>query len=226
MFRAAVGVSDLHWIWFLSEHWFTEPALQWISLTVSVFYSPSCVYLSSWGLFVAVCKCIMGLVFFFFFFLLHKNKTHWTFFHFDLLSFSYHLQQCLIFIIWALIGRCYSADQWGIWRIWPSEPLVSSSLMVPLTPGTALRVTQDITKRSSGCLHQRSSHLHLHLFLLCAESHWLWSLSGTAHCANMYPARAEDLPQLSLARDHIFNPAPEVAGRVIWAGAAANQRRV
>uniref|UniRef100_A0A672NEF7 Putative serine protease K12H4.7 n=1 Tax=Sinocyclocheilus grahami TaxID=75366 RepID=A0A672NEF7_SINGR len=29
-------------------------------------------------------------------------------------------------------------------------------------------------------------------------------IKGTAHCANMYPARAEDLPQLSLARDHIF----------------------
>lgn len=28
--------------------------------------------------------------------------------------------------------------------------------------------------------------------------------SGTAHCANMYPARSEDLPQLTLARDHIF----------------------
>ncbi|KAM6932881.1 thymus-specific serine protease [Xenentodon cancila] len=27
---------------------------------------------------------------------------------------------------------------------------------------------------------------------------------GTAHCANMYPARSEDLPQLSLAREHIF----------------------
>ncbi|XP_030632674.1 thymus-specific serine protease [Chanos chanos] len=29
-------------------------------------------------------------------------------------------------------------------------------------------------------------------------------IKGTAHCANMYPARAQDLPQLSLARDHIF----------------------
>ncbi len=27
---------------------------------------------------------------------------------------------------------------------------------------------------------------------------------GTAHCANMYPARSEDLPQLALARDHVF----------------------
>lgn len=27
---------------------------------------------------------------------------------------------------------------------------------------------------------------------------------GTAHCANMYPASSEDLPQLALARDHIF----------------------
>ncbi|KAI7790067.1 thymus-specific serine protease isoform X1 [Triplophysa rosa] len=29
-------------------------------------------------------------------------------------------------------------------------------------------------------------------------------IKGTAHCANMYPARTEDLPQLGLARDHIF----------------------
>ncbi|XP_041657544.1 thymus-specific serine protease [Cheilinus undulatus] len=27
---------------------------------------------------------------------------------------------------------------------------------------------------------------------------------GTAHCANMYPARAEDLPQLTMAREHVF----------------------
>nr|XP_020441942.1 putative serine protease K12H4.7 [Monopterus albus] len=29
-------------------------------------------------------------------------------------------------------------------------------------------------------------------------------IKGTAHCANMYPARSQDLPQLALARDHIF----------------------
>ncbi|KAL2096293.1 hypothetical protein ACEWY4_008441 [Coilia grayii] len=29
-------------------------------------------------------------------------------------------------------------------------------------------------------------------------------IKGTAHCANMYPARAEDLPQLGLARDHVY----------------------
>ncbi|TNN39046.1 Thymus-specific serine protease [Liparis tanakae] len=29
-------------------------------------------------------------------------------------------------------------------------------------------------------------------------------IKGTAHCANMYPASSEDLPQLALARDHIF----------------------
>lgn len=39
VFRAAVGVSDLHRIWFLSEHRFTEPALQWISLTVRVCFT-------------------------------------------------------------------------------------------------------------------------------------------------------------------------------------------
>ncbi|XP_064418430.1 thymus-specific serine protease [Latimeria chalumnae] len=29
-------------------------------------------------------------------------------------------------------------------------------------------------------------------------------IEGTAHCANMYPARSEDLPQLIDARDHVF----------------------
>ncbi|XP_023284180.1 putative serine protease K12H4.7 [Seriola lalandi dorsalis] len=29
-------------------------------------------------------------------------------------------------------------------------------------------------------------------------------ITGTAHCANMYPARSEDLAQLALARDHIY----------------------
>ncbi|XP_053176096.1 thymus-specific serine protease [Scomber japonicus] len=29
-------------------------------------------------------------------------------------------------------------------------------------------------------------------------------IKGTAHCANMYPARPQDLPQLTLARDHVF----------------------
>lgn len=46
MFRAAVGVSDLHWIWILSKHRFTKPALQWISLTVSV-WNVSCKVLNS-----------------------------------------------------------------------------------------------------------------------------------------------------------------------------------
>ncbi|XP_056140106.1 thymus-specific serine protease [Lampris incognitus] len=29
-------------------------------------------------------------------------------------------------------------------------------------------------------------------------------IKGTAHCANMYPARSQDPPQLALARDHVF----------------------
>ncbi|XP_034557451.1 thymus-specific serine protease [Notolabrus celidotus] len=29
-------------------------------------------------------------------------------------------------------------------------------------------------------------------------------IKGTAHCANMYPARDDDLPQLALAREHVF----------------------
>lgn len=29
-------------------------------------------------------------------------------------------------------------------------------------------------------------------------------IKGTAHCANMYPARNQDPPQLAMAREHIF----------------------
>ncbi|KPP58865.1 hypothetical protein Z043_123269, partial [Scleropages formosus] len=29
-------------------------------------------------------------------------------------------------------------------------------------------------------------------------------IKGTAHCANMYPAREQDLPQLTMARDHVY----------------------
>lgn len=49
---------------------------------------------------------------------------------------------------------------------------------------------------------------HFHLFDLVFSPNNLiltyFLCSGTAHCANMYPARSEDLLQLTLARDHIF----------------------
>ncbi|XP_028319763.1 thymus-specific serine protease [Gouania willdenowi] len=60
----------------------------------------------------------------------------------------------------------------------------SSRIVFPngsIDPWHALGITQDITDQLPAVF-----------------------IKGTAHCANMYPARGQDLPQLSLARDHIF----------------------
>ncbi len=194
MFRAAVGVSDLHWIWFLSEHWFTEPALQWISLTVSVFYSHSCVYLSSWGLFVCSLQMHYGFSFFFFFFFcFHKNKRIEL--SFILISYPSAItcSSALIFIIWAPHWTMLFSRPMRNMEDMTSEPLVSSSLMVPLTPGT-----HSEWPRTSQAIFRLSSSKVCPIFIFiyscyALKSHWLWSLSGTAHCANMYPARVKTL---------------------------------
>ncbi|MED6274835.1 hypothetical protein CHARACLAT_020454 [Characodon lateralis] len=60
----------------------------------------------------------------------------------------------------------------------------SSRIVFPngsIDPWHALGITQDITAELPAVF-----------------------IKGTAHCANMYPAGSEDLPQLSEARDHIF----------------------
>ncbi|XP_021172558.2 thymus-specific serine protease isoform X1 [Fundulus heteroclitus] len=60
----------------------------------------------------------------------------------------------------------------------------SSRIVFPngsIDPWHALGITQDITAELPAVF-----------------------IKGTAHCANMYPARSQDLPQLSEARDHIF----------------------
>lgn len=44
----------------------------------------------------------------------------------------------------------------------------------------------------------------LFLFFPPIILYWHFLCAGTAHCANMYPARSEDLLQLVRARDHIF----------------------
>ncbi|CAG06389.1 unnamed protein product [Tetraodon nigroviridis] len=65
-----------------------------------------------------------------------------------------------------------------------SYDIRSSRIVFPngaIDPWHALGITQDITQDLPAVFIQ-----------------------GTAHCANMYPARNEDLPQLVLARDHIF----------------------
>lgn len=64
-----MGVSDLHWIWILSKHRFTEPALQWIPLTVSV-----------WNVSCKVFKTSFSHT-------LHSTLTSVSY-------FRYHLQQC------------------------------------------------------------------------------------------------------------------------------------
>ncbi|XP_024133525.1 thymus-specific serine protease [Oryzias melastigma] len=60
----------------------------------------------------------------------------------------------------------------------------SSRIVFPngsIDPWHALGITQDITAELPAVF-----------------------IKGTAHCANMYPARSQDLPQLSLARDHVL----------------------
>ncbi|KAM4589491.1 thymus-specific serine protease isoform 1-T1 [Fundulus diaphanus] len=60
----------------------------------------------------------------------------------------------------------------------------SSRIVFPngsIDPWHALGITQDITAELPAVF-----------------------IKGTAHCANMYPARSQDLPQLSEARDRIF----------------------
>ncbi|ROJ25389.1 Thymus-specific serine protease [Anabarilius grahami] len=93
----------------------------------------------------------------------------------------YHLQQCAdIYNLSTLLDDAIQQtnEEYGGYDI------RSTRIVFPngsIDPWHALGVTQDIT-----------SDL-LAVFI-----------KGTAHCANMYPARAEDLPQLGLAREHIF----------------------
>lgn len=56
---------------------------------------------------------------------------------------------------------------------------------------------QDDIKRAAVSCHCITAISIIYIYLTHSDP-------GTAHCANMYPARAEDLPQLTLAREHVF----------------------
>ncbi|XP_068441238.1 thymus-specific serine protease [Clinocottus analis] len=94
----------------------------------------------------------------------------------------YHVQQCADFynISGARLAAAVAQtnEQYGGYGV------RSSRIVLPngsIDPWHALGATQDITPELPAVF-----------------------IKGTAHCANMYPARSEDLPQLALARDHIF----------------------
>ncbi len=105
------------------------------------------------GCLFAVCKCIMGLVFFFFFFFcFHKNKRIELYFILISYPSAITCSSALIFIIWAPHWTMLFSRPMRNMEDMTSEPLVSSSLMVPLTPGTPSewpRTSQAIFRLSS-----------------------------------------------------------------------------
>ncbi|XP_048016571.1 thymus-specific serine protease [Megalobrama amblycephala] len=93
----------------------------------------------------------------------------------------YHLQQCAdIYNLSTLLDDAIQQtnEEYGGYDIRTTRIVFPNG---SIDPWHALGVTQDITSDLPAVF-----------------------IKGTAHCANMYPARAEDLPQLGLARDHIF----------------------
>lgn len=103
------------------------------------------------GCLFAVCKCIMGLEFFWFF-CFHKNKRIEL--SFILISYPSAItcSSALIFIIWAPHWTMLFSRPMRNMEDMTSEPLVSSSLMVTLTPGMPSewpRTSQAIFRLSS-----------------------------------------------------------------------------
>ncbi|XP_062275262.1 thymus-specific serine protease [Scomber scombrus] len=94
----------------------------------------------------------------------------------------YHVKQCMDYFN-------VSAEQLAEAIVQTNEyyggyDIRSSRIVFPngsIDPWHALGITQDITAYLPAVF-----------------------IKGTAHCANMYPARPQDLPQLTLARDHVF----------------------
>ncbi len=160
----------------------------------------------SWGLFVCSLQMHEGFSFSFAFI-----KTN----NFDLFSFSYHLQQCAdIYNLSTSLDDAIQQtnEEYGGYDIRTTRIVFPNG---SIDPWHALGVTRDITSDLLAVFIKGLSHLHLHLFLCCAESHWLWSLSGTAHCANMYPGPSARPSSAEFSTGPHLHPAPELAGRVI-----------
>ncbi|XP_063763550.1 thymus-specific serine protease [Eleginops maclovinus] len=95
---------------------------------------------------------------------------------------KYHVQQCADFFNVSADQLAEAVAQTN--EYYGGYDIRSSRIVLPngsIDPWHALGITQDITPDLPAVF-----------------------IKGTAHCANMYPARSEDLPQLSLARDHVF----------------------
>ncbi|XP_041919513.1 thymus-specific serine protease [Alosa sapidissima] len=93
----------------------------------------------------------------------------------------YHLQQCSdIFNVSVDVVAAVrdTNEQYGGYGLRTSRVAFPNG---SIDPWHALGVTQDLSQQLPAIF-----------------------IKGTAHCANMYPARAEDLPQLALARDHVY----------------------
>ncbi|XP_056296942.1 thymus-specific serine protease [Pseudoliparis swirei] len=95
---------------------------------------------------------------------------------------EYHVKQCSDIFNISVDELVSAVSQTN--EFYGGFSLVSSRIVLPngsVDPWHALGVTWDLTPELPAVF-----------------------IKGTAHCANMYPASSEDLPQLALARDHIF----------------------
>lgn len=95
---------------------------------------------------------------------------------------AYHVKQCADFYNISAEQVAEAVAQTN--EYYGGYDIRSSRIVFPngsIDPWHALGITQDITPDLPAVF-----------------------IKGTAHCANMYPASGEDLPQLSLARDHIY----------------------
>ncbi|XP_059931536.1 thymus-specific serine protease [Gadus macrocephalus] len=94
---------------------------------------------------------------------------------------TYHVEQCAQFYNVSAETLAQAVAQTN--ECYGGYNIRTSRIVFPngaIDPWHALGVTQDISPELPAILIQ-----------------------GTAHCANMYPARCQDLPQLAQARDHI-----------------------
>ncbi|XP_037534378.1 thymus-specific serine protease [Nematolebias whitei] len=95
---------------------------------------------------------------------------------------GYHVKQCAAFYNISAEQVTEAVAQTN--ECYGGYVIHSSRIVFPngsIDPWHALGITQDITAELPAVF-----------------------IKGTAHCADMYPARSQDLPQLPLARDHIF----------------------
>lgn len=198
-----MGVSDLHWIWILSEHRFTEPALQWISLTVSVCV---CVF---WSHFV--CCCCLDICLQFGFKGLNISNV--------LLFWRYHLQQCGdIYNLSTLLDDAIQQtnEEYGGYDIRTTRIVFPNG---SIDPWHALGVTQDITSDLPAVFIKGLSRLlYFPSILSLLNLTGSLSLRNGSLCKHVPRPSGRPSSAGSGTGPHL-HPAPKVAGRVT----AANQ---